>query len=339
MVTYDEIRADINQGKIEQVYLFYGEERYFIEKIKEQLISQLTPLIGDEIVTYDLEQVSIEEVITDAETIPFLNEKKLIFAHNPTFLLAKQSRPSVTHRIQALESYLENPASYTILVFIAPYERLDNRKKITKLIKKHSIHFFSESIQEQNLSAWIDEIGKQYGITFTDEARLIIEAEHASNLAILQNEIEKIADYMGKGQEVTKDVVLQLLSQTEDMSVLQLVDAVLERNLYKAITIYKSLQKMNEEPISMIALLAYQFRMMLQVKLLSVQGLNEFAMRKEINAHPYVIKLAYQRSRHFSIERLEQIMMMFSETDIKMKQGLIEKDIAFELLLYNLIKN
>src|SRR5690625_4585115 len=124
MVTYDEIRADINQGKIEQVYLFYGEERYFIEKIKEQLISQLTTLIGDEIVTYDLEQVSIEEVITDAETIPFLNEKKLIFAHNPTFLLAKQSRPSVTHRIQALESYLENPASYTNLVFIAPYERL-----------------------------------------------------------------------------------------------------------------------------------------------------------------------------------------------------------------------
>lgn len=35
-----------------------------------------------------------------------------------------------------LEAYLEKPAPYTILVLLAPYEKLDERKKITKLLKK-----------------------------------------------------------------------------------------------------------------------------------------------------------------------------------------------------------
>lgn len=337
-MTYHEVIEQVKSGNISETYLLYGEETYFIEKVKHQLIQQLTPFIGDEITSYDLEQTPIEEVVNDAETIPFLNEKKLIFAYNPTFLLARPNRLSFTHDVTALETYLNNPAPYTTIVFIAPYEKLDNRKKITKLMKKQTVNFASEPIKEYEISRWIQQIGKQYKITFTDDARLIIESELSTNLAILHNEIEKIAHFVGENEQVTKEIVTELLSQTNEMSVLQLVDAVLERNLYEAITIYKMLEKMNEEPIAMIALLSYQFRIMLQVKLLKDQGHTEYEMRKELNAHSYVIKLANQRSRRFSVNRLEQIIKMFAQTDIAIKRGLVEKEIAFELLLYNLIR-
>lgn len=338
-MTYQKIMQQINKGNIAQTYLLYGTEAYFIEKVKQKITEQLIPEIGDELAIYDLEQTPIQEVIADAETIPFLNDKKLIIAHNPTFLLARQSRLPFTHDLKPLESYLENPPAYTTIIFIAPYERIDNRKKITKLMKKATTDFFSEPIHEREMGNWINQIGEQYKIRFTHDARLIIESELSANLSILHNEIEKIALYVGENNEVTKEVVIELLSRTSEMSVLQLVDAVLERNLYQAITIYKTLEKMNEEPIAMIALLAYQFRVMLQVKLLREKGQTESNITRQLKVHPYVVKLANRRSRHFSVRRLEQIIEMFAEADTMIKRGLMEKGIAFELLLYNLIEN
>src|SRR5699024_1008473 len=131
-------------------------------------------------------------------------------------------------------------------------------------------------------------------------------------------------------------IALDLISVSSENSALQLVDAVLERNLSKAIKIYKNLEKVNEEPIAMIALLAFQFRIIFQVKLFKAKGYSDREVLREVKTHPYVIKLASQRGRRFSISRLEQIMNKLAETDAIMKQGKMEKGIAFELLLYDL---
>lgn len=337
-MSYISLMKQINKGNIEPIYLLYGTESYFIEKVSENIVKKLKSDIGDELTTYDLESTSIQEVIADAETIPFFNEKKLIIAHNPTFLLARQSRLPFEHNLSTLESYLKNPPQYTTLVFIAPFEKLDNRKKITKLLNKHASILQSEPIKQYEVGKWIDEIGSEYRITFTKEAKQIIESDLSPNLLILHNEIEKMAHFVGENGEVTKEIVIDLISSNSEISALQLVDAVMERNLYKAITIYKMLEKMNEEPIAMIALLAYQFRVIFQVKLLKEKGYPDQEVVRSLKVHPYVAKLATQRGRHFSIKRLEQILNRFAETDHLIKRGKMEKEIAFEMLLYDLIE-
>lgn len=336
-MSYTSLMKQITNQQIAPVYLLYGKESYFIEQVKEKIVKQLTPHIGEELTTYDLEQIPIQEVVADAETIPFFTDKKLIIAENPSFLLARQSRLPFKHDITTLETYLENPPPYTTLIFIAHYEKLDNRKKITKLFNDKATVLLSEPVQEREIAKWIEQIGKQYNITFTRDARTVIETELSTNLMILHNEIEKLAHFVGHNGEVTKEIVIELLSSSREMSALQLVDAVMDRNLFKAITIYKTLEKMNEEPIAMIALLAYQFRMILQVKLLEGKRMTEQQIARTIKAHPYVVKIARGRSRHFSVEQLEQILNKFANTDTAIKRGKMDKGIAFELLLYHLI--
>lgn len=95
---------------------------------------------------------------------------------------------------------------------------------------------------------------------------------------------------------------------------------------------------MKEEPIAMIGLLAFQFRSILQVKLLKQQGYNQYQMQKQLGLHPYVVKIAMNRERQFTIDKLERIIIQLAETDAAIKQGRMEKDLAFELLLYELIE-
>ena len=85
---------------------------------------------------YDMEEVSIGTALEDAESIPFFGDRRLVFVDRPVFLTGDKTKLKVEHDVKWLESYLTHPSESTTLVFFAPYEKLDERKKITKLLKK-----------------------------------------------------------------------------------------------------------------------------------------------------------------------------------------------------------
>ena|SRR5690625_93576 len=339
-MSYLEVLQQIKKKQIAPVFLLYGSESFFIQNLKKHIVQAVVGSNDDEnLITYDLEEVPIQEVVADAETYPFFGEKKLIFATNPVFLKAKPDKLPFEHDLEALQRYLNEPVDYSVLVFIAPYEKIDERKKISKLLKKNAVTAACNPVKEYELNKWIKDLADNLKISITPDAYDVMEAELTSDLYLLQNELTKLAMYVGDGGTVTKEIAEDLIAPTANSSSLRLVDAVIERNLHKAIMIYKDLEKMKEEPIALIGLLAYQFRMIFRVKLLRQKGYSQFQMQKQIGAHPYVIKIALNREKQFSIQKLEYIMDQLTNTDATMKQGRMEKDLAFELLLHAIIQN
>lgn len=290
----------------------------------------------DNLSTYDLEETPIQDVIVDAESYPFFGDKKLIIAYHPTFLTAKSKSLPFEHDLKQLEAYILNPVDYSILLFIAPYEKLDNRKKIMKQLKNNAEIANCNPIKEYELNDWIKKLADEHGIEIQAEAYELFEPE-LTNLFLLQNELAKLALYVGKNGVVTKEIAADILSPSVNSSALRLADAVMSRNLGQAISLYKNLEKMKEEPIALNALLAFQFRMIFRVKLLKQKGYSQNQIQQQLRAHPYVIKIASERARHFSIQRLEAIMDKLANTDATLKQGTMDKSLTFELLLYDLI--
>src|SRR5699024_3197047 len=99
-----KVIKDIENGNILPVYVLFGEEYYFIEKIKQALEHRARD--KEEIITYDLRETAIQDVITDVETFPFFSEHKIIFAEYPVFLQAKPEKTAVTHEVDVLETYV-----------------------------------------------------------------------------------------------------------------------------------------------------------------------------------------------------------------------------------------
>lgn len=338
-MSYKDVLKRIEKRQLSPVYLFYGTESFFIQNLEQQLKKAVLPDKDlDNLSIYDLEETPIQEVARDAETYPLFGEKKLIIAKNAVFLKAKPGKLSIVHDLGALQLYVEKPVDYAVLVLIAPYEKIDERKKIVKSLKKYGTVAICNQVKEQELDMWIKAIANEYKIAIETDAIEIMEAQLAANLYLLHNEMKKLSLYVGEGGVVTKQIVEDLVSHTINSSSLQLVDAVISRNLHQAITIYKDLQKTKEEPIAIVALLAFQFRTILRVKLLKQKGYSQFQMQKELGVHPYVIKIALNREKSFTVQRLENIMDKLAEADAAMKQGIMEKELAFELVLYELIR-
>lgn len=339
-MSYTELMKLAKSNKLPPVILLYGIESFFIQNLQNEISKTVLSDSGEEnLSTYDLEEVPIEEAIIDAETYPFFGDRKLLILHNPFFLTAKQVKVPFEHDIEQLENYLKNPVDYSVVVLIAPYEKLDNRKKVTKLLRKQAMVAECNPIKDHEAKKWIKALADELNITIEPEAYDVFEGELIINLHLIQQEIQKLAAYVGENGIVTKEIAEKLIAHTANSSALRLVDAVLERDLVKAMLIQQDLKKMKEEPIGLIALLAFQFRTILRVKLLKQKGYNQFQIQKQIGGHPYVIKIASDRERRFSVERLNDIIHLLTNTDAAIKQGQVEKHLGFELLLFNLVQS
>lgn len=335
---YTQLKQNIKKKNIPPVILLYGTESYFIQNIKDLLIRNILDE-EENLSMYDLKETSIQDVIADVETYPFFGDKKLIIASNPIFL---QARPEKTltdgleHDLTILERYLNDPVEYSILVIVAPYEKIDLRKKISKTLKKQTEFVECNPIRPYEKSKWILDLGKGLNVSIDEDAIELFE-NHSNDLNQLESELTKMSLFVGENGVITKEIAEQLISQTSNSTSFKLAEAVLTRDLAKALTIYKDLERINEEPIALIALLAYQFRMVLRVKLLKQKGYHQKDIERQIGGNPYPIKIASKRAGRFSEDELKKMMNYLATADATIKQGRMEKGLAFEILLYNLV--
>ena len=117
------------------VYVLYGTIDYLIKKqvdaiIKENHIEQVS------ISKYNLTNDLLKDIINDSKSISLFDEKKAIIVENAYIFTGSNNKKNPEQDTTLLEKYLENSNPNTILIFIVNNEKLDERKKITKLSKK-----------------------------------------------------------------------------------------------------------------------------------------------------------------------------------------------------------
>ncbi len=334
-----DVWKQLKKNKIEPIYLLYGTESFLINETKQLLIQNV---LSDEeidfnLATYDLEETPIEVAIEDAETFPFMGEKRLVILQNPIFLTSeKQKGKAVEHNLARLEAYLAEPAPYSVLVFSAPYEKLDERKKITKELKRKATIVEAKRLNEHDLKAWIKERAAGNGVQIDDGAIELMLTLSGTNLSMLASEVDKLSLYAGDASKVDVAMVDKLVARSLEQNIFVLIEKVVQRRIEEALRIYHDLLKQNEEPIKILALLAGQFRLLYQVKELSRKGYGQQQIAGVLKAHPYRVKLAAGQARHFSDEELAGIMKMIANADYQMKTGGMKKELLIEMILFHL---
>ncbi|WP_261305676.1 DNA polymerase III subunit delta [Paenibacillus andongensis] len=329
---------DIQAGRPAPVYLCYGPEKY---KMRE-FIQVLTDLLIEPehkefaVSKFDLSEISLSAVLEDAETLPFMVPKKLVIAKNALFFTGAKESSKIEHHLDRLTDYLKSPAEHTVVVFTVDADKLDERKKIVKALKdlEAAVPFLSLSPEE--LQQWVAKQAQQLGFSFTGEAADQLILYTGGNLQSLSAEIEKISLYVGVGTEASVDVIDQLVARSTEQNVFILIEDIVNVRLERAFVILEELLKQREEPIKIAALIARQFRIMLQVKELSKQGYSQQQMASQIGLHPFAVKVAEGQARKYDIEKLSRIMSQLADLDFQMKTGKIDKVLGLELFLLRL---
>lgn len=326
------VHSNIKKGIFSPVYLMYGGESFFIDETIQLIIKTAVDEqdIEFNISVYDAEEVSIDEALEDATTPPFFGERKVVMIRSAQFLTGQKQK--IEQNIKALERYIESPSPFTIFIVIAPYEKLDERKKITKLLKKQEV-VESQVLDESKMKQWILNKAQENGIVITDPAVLLLEELVGMNVTVLSNEMEKLFIYVGEQGTITDELVMLLVPKSAEQNVFMLVENVIARNIPKALKILDELLYRQEEPIKILGLLASQFRLLYQVKECMQVGYSQQQIASRIGVHPYRVKLAGQKVRGFSVEELYAIMEELAEADYQMKTSGLDKKLVLEFFI------
>lgn len=333
------IMKSIKSKAFSPIYLLYGTEIFLINEVKQNLMTNV--LTNEDMEfnysTYDLEETPVESVIEDAETYPFMGDKKLVIVHNPVFLTAAKQKEKVEHNLKRLEEYLSDPAPYTVMAFISDYEKLDERKKITKLFKKHAEVLDAKPLNETQLKNWIRDRASFYNVKIEGSAVDTLLFTAGNDLMVLNEELKKLSLYVGEKGLVTEETVKKLISRSLEQNVFSLIENVVKKQSGEALRIYYDLIKQNEEPIKILSLIAGQFRLIYQVKELSGRGYSQKHAAGMLKVHPYRVKLAAGQAHSFSNEELKSIIDLIAECDLRLKTGGLDRSVAVELLLMQII--
>ena len=111
---------------------------------------------------------------------------------------------------------------------------------------------------------------------------------------------------------------------------------VLSGKITPARDLIRDLRLQGEEEIKLIAIMLGQFRMFLQVKILSHQGKTEQQVVSSLSdylgrrVNPYQVRFALRDSRTLSIPFLKNALAVLIDTDYAIKSGVYDKDFLFD---------
>ncbi|BCB04892.1 DNA polymerase III subunit delta [Bacillus sp. KH172YL63] len=333
-----DIWKKIEKSQFASIYVVYGNESFIINETKQRIV---TNAISEEEMdfnfsSYDLEETPVEVAMEDAETFPFMGEKRVVILQNPVFLTAEKTKEKVEHNIKRFEQYIQSPAPYTILVITANYEKLDERKKITKLLKKTAEVVEAKKLNEQELKAWVRERAAGNSVQIDENAVELLLTLAGTNLMMLTQELDKLSLYASDTNHIDVEVVEKLTARSLEQNIFTLVDKVVHRRIDEALRIYYDLLKQNEEPLKVLAILAGQFRLIYGVKELSRRGYGQQKIASTLKVHPFRVKLAAGQAKHFSDKQLGYIIELLSQGDYEIKTGKIKKELMIEMFLFKL---
>lgn len=308
------------------IYILYGLERYLIDKeIKK--ISVANQIDEFSLSKFSAKTNSIEEILFDIDSMPLFGNKRLIIIDDAYFFTGEKS--SDEKILQKIEKFLSNFNSNNIVIFVVNNEKLDERKKITKLIKK--IGKCIEFNKKTDITDSIKEMLIDYNIT---NANINLIKDRLNNkIEVLNSEINKLIIYLDNVKDINECDVLDVISEYPNIDFFQFIDNIINKNVHESLKIYSELLKLKEEPIKIIVTLANQFRLMYQSKKMFQSGYSEKDISLETGEHPYRVKLAISKAQKYSDEILLELLKKLGEINLQAKKGLIDSKTALEMFI------
>lgn len=346
-MNYKDIINNIKNKDFKNIYLFYGREYYLIENAIKVFKSTLNQgMIDFNLDIIDGKETNLDQVISSIETLPFMDDKKVVIIKDFEILKGKKKNFTESDEKYLLD-HLDNIPDTTVLVF-AVYGDVDKRKNLVKKIDKKGIVLNCDKLPDMDLFKWVKKKFESNNVLIDNpQIMYFIEQEgyrdksSEKTLSDLENEINKISSFVGKQNKVTNSIIDKLSQKKVENDIFKLIDYIGEKNSNDAMRILNDMIQEGESVLGIFAMIAKQFKVVMQVRHLQKQGHTSKTISERLKIHPFVVGKSLKQAGNFSDETIIEMLNYILESDYKIKNGLIRDTLATEILVskYCTIKN
>ena len=190
--------------------------------------------------------------------------------------------------------------------------------------------------QDEWLLNWLTQRARQRKIKIEPAAVQALAELVGHNLRLLDQELSKLLAYSANARAISAADVKLLVSGARERSVFEMVEALAGGNHKQAVALLQSLLDAGEQPLGILGMIAWQYRLLLQVKEQMSQGHSQEAAGAALGQKPFTMKKAWPQAQRFSLATLEWVMERLLDTDIAIKTGQMEDRLALTVLISEL---
>ena len=317
-----QLKQDIRNRDIKNLYLFHGPEEYLIEKYLRQ-IKEIVPHGEFNYYQFD-DLVDLSEIADIVEQYPQMSER--------TMLVLKDSGILKTNTKEK-KQFIENIPCYIVVVFIEK-----DAAKLSKALVGLIDNVVKFDVQKSSdLRAWTLRQFADRGKTINlSDAEYLIQICEMS-LGKIEIEVEKLCSASGGSKEVTRQLVERLVPVPLDYKVFDFVNLLLNKEEEKAYTMMHEFKCGREEPIVLLSIVFSQINSIVMVKNLRDSYVNNIEEYFASNKRFLVPRILRELGR-YDFQNLRSAMQDCSEFDFAIKTGKIDSWVAIELLVVKLLK-
>lgn len=324
----EDFLEELDSGKIFPVYLFVGEAAFLMEEAWKKLLSKTLPRRGKHFNGERVQAKAIEaaDIIERLATAPMFGGRRLVMVDSVE-AWGKDGR-------EAMESFVPLIPPTACLVMTAAGRK--NIEGLAKAVEAKGKIVSFKSPGGKEAPRWLIQRAAQLGKTLSHRAAFLLVEMAGGDFQTLASELDKICTFIGEHERIEAEDILEAASSQRNFSTFELLDHLRARQAGKAVRSLRSLILSGELPLKILATLAWQIRIVWQVKDGLRQGISEAELATRLGSHPFVVKKAREQSLRFSDADLYATLEAICQTDIAIKSTGTPPEVLLEELLLDL---
>jgi len=263
------------------LYILSGQDDFSLTQALEEIKRD----IGDQAVlvasttTLDGQQVTLDQLRTVCETVPFLAGRRLVIINGLLERFdakGKSGRQKKVARVtnqqdeyKSFGAYLDKIPDSTVVVLREGRIAGDN-PLFRELADKAVVKTFP-LLRDAELRQWLRRCAVEEGGSISPQAVDLLTKLVGSNLWILASEINKLVLFTS-GRRIEEEDVKALVSYTQQANVFAMVDAIVEFKAELAEQWLEQLLQRGAAPAYLLTMLSRQIQMIVRAKELRNQG-------------------------------------------------------------------
>jgi DNA polymerase-3 subunit delta len=324
-------------------YVFHGEDEFTRSETLADFRRRLAPpnMVDLNTTVLDGKRVTLADLRHICDAIPFLAKKRLVIVEGLLTMLSPRKGQELSEAKQVLLSdlaaYLPDLPPTTRLVFVEK-SALPSSHPIVELARREKRGYVKrfDRPDARALPRWIKKRLQKHGGRIEPRAAHRLAAVVGADLRMLDQEIVKLVTYANAERPITERDVERLVPYSQDAVIFDLVDALgLRDGRTAAETLHRLLEE-GEHPLGLLGMIVRQFRLLIQVKELKARGVSPRDIAKVLKIHTFPASKLYDQATHFTTAQLEKVYRHLSETDVEIKTGRIDSELALDLLVAGL---
>lgn len=317
------INEDIKSGNFRQMYLLYGEEAYLRKQYRDRLKKAM--ISDDDTMNYSYlggKDISIGAVIDLAETLPFFADRRVVVVENSGLF---------KHGGEQLAQYLASLAETAYFVFVET--EIDKRSKLFKTVSSQGTAVDFPIQSEATLKKWILGMIKREGKQITEPALHYFMEKTGTDMENIRKELEKLMCYCMEREAVREEDIEEICTKRISSHIFDMINAIADKKQKKALDLYYDLLALKEPAMRILFLIARQFNLLLQVKELKKQGLDNKSIGAKVSLPPFIAGKYAAQAAKFRTSDLRTALEACVEAEEAVKTGRMNDIMSVELLI------